>query len=77
MGQQLVCFGQLRPTRSRQDESKEVHEVGSKRPSSGCNGVHVPSLYPLIWRSLAGDNHTSAPRVACFGFRDSGWPARD
>ena len=53
MGQKLVCFGQLGPTRSRQDESKEVHEVGSKRPSSGGNGGHVLSLYPLIWRSLA------------------------
>jgi hypothetical protein len=52
MGQKWVCFGLLRPARFRQDESKEVHEVGSKRPSSGCNGVHVLSLYPLIWRSL-------------------------
>ena len=33
MGQKMVCFGQLRPTRSRQDESIEVGEVGSKRPS--------------------------------------------
>jgi hypothetical protein len=53
MGQKVVCFGQLRPTRSRQDESKEVHEVGSKRPSSWCNGVHVLSLHPLIRRSLS------------------------
>ena len=52
IAQKMVCFGPLRATRSRQDESKEVHEVGSKRPSSGCNGVHVLSLYPLIWRSL-------------------------
>jgi hypothetical protein len=52
MGQKMVRFAQLDAARSRQDESKEVHEVGSKRPSSGCNGVHVLSLYPLIWRSL-------------------------
>jgi hypothetical protein len=41
MGQKMVCFGQLRPTRSRQDELIEVGEVGSKRPSSGGNGGHV------------------------------------
>jgi hypothetical protein len=42
MGQKLVRFAQLGAARSRQDESIEVHEVGSKRPSLGCNGVHVP-----------------------------------
>jgi hypothetical protein len=42
----------LSGTRSRQDESIEVGEVGSKRPSSGGNGGHVVSLYPLTWRSL-------------------------
>ena len=52
MGQKMVRFGALRGTRSRQDESMEVGEVGSKRPSSGGNGGHVLSLYPLIWRSL-------------------------
>jgi hypothetical protein len=46
MGQKFVCFGQLGPTRSRQGESKEVHEVGSKRPSSGGNGGHVLSRFP-------------------------------
>jgi hypothetical protein len=51
MGQKMVCFGAPRGTRSRQDESKEVHEVGSKRPSSGSNGGHVLSLYPLIAKS--------------------------
>ena len=40
MGQKLPLCGQLGPTRSRQDESKEVGEVGSKRTFSGCNGVH-------------------------------------
>jgi hypothetical protein len=54
MGQKLVCFGPLRATRSRQGESKEVHEAGRIRASLGCNGVHVLSLYPLIWRSLQG-----------------------
>jgi hypothetical protein len=42
----------LGPTRSRQDEPNEVREVGSKRTSSGGNGGHVLSLYPLVWRSL-------------------------
>jgi hypothetical protein len=54
MGRKLVCFEALGGTRSRHDASKEVHEVGSKRPSLGCNGVHVLSLHPLIWRSLKG-----------------------
>jgi hypothetical protein len=40
MGQKMVCFGALRGTRSRQDESIEVGEVGSKRPSLGGNGGH-------------------------------------
>jgi hypothetical protein len=41
MGQKMVRFAQLGAARSRQDESIEVGEVGSKRPSSGCNnGVH-------------------------------------
>ena len=40
MGQKLPLCGQLGPTRSRQDESKEVGEVGSKRTSSGGNGGH-------------------------------------
>jgi hypothetical protein len=52
MGQKMVRFGELRGTRSRQDASIEVHEAGRIRPSSGSNGGHVLSLYPLIWRSL-------------------------
>ena len=52
MGQKMVRFAQLGAARSRQDESIEVGEVGSKRPSSGGNGGHVVSLYPLTWRSL-------------------------
>jgi hypothetical protein len=35
-----------------QDEPNEVHEAGRIHTPSGCNGVHVVSLYPLIWRSL-------------------------
>ena len=54
MGQKMVCFAALSGTRSRQDASKEVHEAGRIRPSSGSNGGHVLSLYPLIWRSLRG-----------------------
>jgi hypothetical protein len=43
--------GQLGPARSRQDESIEVGEVGSKRPSLGGNGGHVTWWGPLIVRS--------------------------
>jgi hypothetical protein len=49
MGQKMGCFGQLRPTRSRQDESIEVGEVGSKRPPLGCNGVHIVWCSGLIF----------------------------
>jgi hypothetical protein len=52
MGQKMVRFAQLGAARSRQDKSIEVGKVGSKRPSSGGNGGHVLSLYPLTWRSL-------------------------
>jgi hypothetical protein len=52
MGQKMVRFAQLGAARSRQAESIEVGDVGSKRPSSGGNGGHVVSLYPLTWRSL-------------------------
>ena len=38
--------------RSRQDASIECRVGGSKRPSSGCNGVHVVCLKPLFRRSL-------------------------
>jgi hypothetical protein len=59
MDQKMVCFGQLRSTRSRQDESMEVGEVGSKRPSLGCNGVHVVRWVGLIFRLLPP--HSSWP----------------
>jgi hypothetical protein len=75
MGQKMVCFGALRGTRSRQDESIEVHEVGSKRPSLGCNGVHVLSLYPLTWRSFVarpGTRHFRAEHVSIAGKARSG-----
>ena len=49
MGQKMVCFEALRGTRSHQDESIEVGEVGSKRPSLGCNGVHVVWCSGLIF----------------------------
>jgi hypothetical protein len=52
MGQNLPLCAQLGAARSRQDESKEVHEAGSKRPSSGCNGVHVVWWIGLIFRLL-------------------------
>jgi hypothetical protein len=44
MGQNLPLCGQLGPTRSRQDESNEVREIGSKRTSSGGNGGHAVSF---------------------------------
>jgi hypothetical protein len=52
MGQKMVCFEALRGTRSRQDESIEVGEVGSKRPSLGGNGGHVVRWIGLIFRLL-------------------------
>jgi hypothetical protein len=62
MSQKMVCFGQLRPTRSRQDESIEVGEVGSKRPSLGCNGVHVVWCSGLIFWLL---REMPAPAPPC------------
>jgi hypothetical protein len=53
MGQKMVRFAQLGAARSRQGESMEVGEVGSKRPSSGGNGGHVLSLYPLMYTDMA------------------------
>ena len=53
MGQKMVRFAQLGAARFRQDESIEVGEVGSKRPSLGCNGVHVVWWIGLIFRLLA------------------------
>jgi hypothetical protein len=52
MGQNLPLCGQLRPTRSRQDESKEVGGVGSKRASSGGNGGHHVWWGGLVSRLL-------------------------
>ena len=64
MGQKMVCFGQLRPTRSRQDESIEVGEVGSKRPSLGCNGVHVVRCSGLIFWLLNGRGRSTVVPVS-------------
>jgi hypothetical protein len=52
MGQTLPLCGQLGPTRSCQDESKEVGEVGSKRTSSRCKEVHVVRCIGLVFRLL-------------------------
>ena len=52
MGQKMVRFAQLGAARSRQDESMEVGEVGSKRPSLGGNGGHVVRWIGLIFRLL-------------------------
>jgi hypothetical protein len=52
MGPKTVLVGQLgRAARSREDEPIEAGEVESKRPSLGCNGVHVTWWGPLIARS--------------------------
>jgi hypothetical protein len=56
MGQKMFRFAQLGAARSRQDESIEVGEVGSKRPSLGGNGGHfawwgglICALLPPPW----------------------------
>jgi hypothetical protein len=49
----MGCFAGLSGTRSRQDASKEVHAVGSKRPSSGSNGGHVRWWIGLICALLS------------------------
>jgi hypothetical protein len=54
MGQKLPLCGQLGAARSRQDESKEVGEAGSKRTSSGGNGGHHVWWSGLIFRLLFG-----------------------
>jgi hypothetical protein len=65
MGQKMGCFAGLSGTRSRQDEPKEVHEVGSKRPPLGGNGGHVVSMYPLIDMAVPlGRSCASSIRVA-------------
>jgi hypothetical protein len=63
MGQKMVCFGQLRPTRSRQDESIEAGEVGPKQPPLGGTGGHVVRWIGLIFRLLG-----------CNSLRDRRWP---
>jgi hypothetical protein len=47
----------VRGTRSRQDEPMEVGEVGSKRPSLECNGVHVVGfiISSLNWHPVASE----------------------
>jgi hypothetical protein len=54
MGQKMACLGHRGTARSRQDESKEVGELGSKRTSSrGKEGHHV-WWSGLIFRLLPG-----------------------
>ena len=53
MGQNLALCAQLGAARSRQDESIEVGEVGSKRPSLGGTGGHVVWCSGLIFWLLA------------------------
>jgi hypothetical protein len=58
MGRKMVRFAALSGTRSRQDESIEVGEVGSKRPSLGCNGVYVVRCSGLIFWLLLSEGWT-------------------
>jgi hypothetical protein len=62
MGQNMACLGLRGTARSRQDESKEVHEAGRIQRPSGGKGGHVLSLHPLIWRSLGLGVVTGARR---------------
>jgi hypothetical protein len=52
MGQILPRCAQLGAARSHQDEPTEVHEVGSKRPSSRGTEGHVVWWIGLIFRLL-------------------------
>jgi hypothetical protein len=65
MGQKLVRFAGLSGTRSCQDASIEVHEVGWKRPSSADNGGHVRWWIGLICALLTGQFSCFGPR-SCF-----------
>jgi hypothetical protein len=53
MGQNLPLCAQLGATRSRQDESKEVGDVGSKRTSSRSKYEHHVWWGGLIFRLLS------------------------
>jgi hypothetical protein len=70
MGQKMVCFAGLSGTGSRQDESKEVHEVGSKRPSlfgeqhRPCRFAVPPDMAVTGWRSLPAECAQKAPPCA-------------
>jgi hypothetical protein len=50
MSRKLVHFGSLKPTRSRHDASREVHEAGRIRPSSGGSAWETSRL--LGWADL-------------------------
>jgi hypothetical protein len=67
MGQKVVRFGQLGAATSRQDESIEVGEVGSTRPSLGGTGGHVVWWIGLIFRLLGGKEAA---------YSDVDWPLR-
>jgi hypothetical protein len=64
MGQKMVRFGALRGTRSRQDESIEVGEVGSKRPSLGGNEWGAFRLVGWADLRLVGWPWALGPRAA-------------
>jgi hypothetical protein len=57
MGQKMVRFAELCGTRSRQGASKEVHEAGRIRPSSGGNGGHVRWWIGLICALLSSSDN--------------------
>ena len=70
MGQKMVRFGGLRGTRSRQDASIEVHEVGWKRPSSGGNGGHVRWWIGLICALVVGHRGLVRDRIVQLFYRE-------
>jgi hypothetical protein len=63
MAQKMACLGLRGTTRSRQDESKEVHEAGRIRRSSGGKGGHHVWWGGLIFRLLRAVMFSS---VSCF-----------
>jgi hypothetical protein len=63
MGQKSVRFGTRRDTRSRQDESIEVSEVGSKRPSLGGTGGHACRSVDWADFSVVGHHRNARNRL--------------
>ena len=68
MGQKMVRFAQLGAARSRQDESIEVGEAGSKRPSSG-RGTTAPICHVFAWSSTTEKSaHSKTHGITTWSF---------